>query len=200
MANRSLMRPRILVAMTGASGAPYAVSLLHRELGDVYLVMSAWGRMVLKEETGLGESDLESMVKQVFSDRDLANPFASGSNSFDAMVVLPCSLSTLAKIAMGLADSLITRAAMVALKERRRLVLVVREAPWPTNALENATRLSRDGVIILPASPHFYHRPTDLDELIEQFVDKIVVALGGEARISWRPDALKPDDSSEEAQ
>lgn len=182
---------RFLVAVTGASGAPYAVSLLRRDLGEVYLVMSDWGRMVMHEETGMRRDDLEPLVQGVFSDKDLASPFASGSNLFDAMVVLPCSLSTMAKIAGGMADSLITRAAMVALKERRRLVLVVREAPWPTNALENATALSRDGVVILPASPAFYHRPADLEELVEQFVDKVVVALGGEPRLSWRGEALQ---------
>ena len=183
---------RVVVGITGASGAPYAVALLRRELGEVYLVLSEWGRMVLREETGITEKELQPLVAKVFSDKDLANPFASGSNPFDALAVVPCSLSTLAKIATGIADSLITRAAMVALKERRRLVLVVREAPWPTNALENAARLSREGVIILPASPHFYYRPQQLDELIEQFVDKIASSLGLEPRLSWRADRLRP--------
>ena len=186
--------PRILVGVSGASGAPFVPALLRRVIGETYLVLSIWGRMVLREETGLDEDDLRPLVRGIYSDKDLANPFASGSNSFDAMVVMPCSLSTLAKIACGIADSLITRAAMVALKERRRLVLVVRETPWPTNALENAVRLSRDGVIILPASPAFYHKPETLDELIEQFVDKVVVALGHEARYVWRPEALEPGD------
>lgn len=185
---------RILVAVTGASGAPYAVALLRRWPADAYLVMSSWGRMVMQEETGLTRSDLEPLVVKSFSDRDLANPFASGSNPFDAMVVIPCSLSTMARIATGIADSLITRAATVALKERRRLVLVVREAPWPTNALENAARLSRDGVVILPASPPFYHRPETLEELVDHFVDKVVAALGGESPRSWREDLLAGND------
>lgn len=185
---------RTLVAVTGASGAPYVPALLRRDLGDKFLVLSSWGRMVLGEETGLTEDDLRPHVSRVFSDKDLANPFASGSNRFDAMVVVPCSLSTLAKIAAGIADSLITRAAMVALKERRRLVLVVREAPWPTNALENAARLSRDGVVILPASPPFYHRPASLEEMIEHFVDKIAAALGFEPARAWRPEVLDGED------
>ncbi len=183
-------RQRLLIGITGASGAPYAVALLQRELGEQYLVLSDWGRMVLAEETGRTEEDLRPHVRGIFSDKDLANPFASGSNAFDAMVVIPCSLSTLAKIAAGIADSLITRAAAVALKERRRLVLVVREAPWPTNGLDNAARLSREGVMIVPASPPFYHRPQTLEELVEQFVDKVVVALGFEPRLSWRPERL----------
>ncbi len=184
---------RILVGVTGASGAPYAVELLRRDLGEKYLVLSNWGRMVLKEETGLTEDDLRPLTRRIFSDKDLANAFASGSNAFDAMVVIPCSLSTMAKIAAGLADSLITRAAMVALKERRRLVLVVREAPWPTNALENAARLSRDGVIIVPASPPFYHQPADMEQLIEHFVDKVAATLGSETSRAWRPEQLETE-------
>ncbi len=189
----SSQKPRILLGITGASGATYAVELLSRRMGDVYVVLTDWGRMVLGEETGLSESDLRPMATGVFSDKDLANPFASGSNLFDAVLVMPCSVSTMAKIASGIADSLITRAALVALKERRRLVLVVREAPWPTNALENAARLSRDGVVIIPASPAFYHGPRTLEELVEQFVDKVVVTLGGAPRLSWRADRLEPE-------
>lgn len=184
-------QPRILVGVTGASGAPYAVALLRRRLGEVYLTLSGWGRMVLKEETGLGEDDLAPLVRKIFSDKDLANPFASGSNPFDAMVVIPCSLTTMAKIAAGIGDTWITRAAMVALKERRRLVLVVREAPWPANAFDNAARLSRDGAVVIPASPPFYHRPGSLDELVEQFVDKVVGVLGFEPRTRWRPGILE---------
>jgi len=184
-------RLRLLVAVTGASGAPYAVALLRRRLGDVWLALSGWGRMVLREETGLREDDLRPLVRGIIADKDLANPFASGSNAFDAMVIVPCSLTTMAKIAAGIGDTAITRAAMVALKERRRLVLVVREAPWPTNAFENAARLSRDGVTIVPASPPFYHRPETLEELIEQFVDKIVGCLGFEPQRKWRPGLLE---------
>jgi 4-hydroxy-3-polyprenylbenzoate decarboxylase len=182
---------RIFVGVTGASGAPYAVALLRRDLGDVYLALSGWGRMVMREETGLREADLQPLVRRIFSDKDLANPFSSGSNAFDAMVVVPCSLTTMAKIAAGIADTLITRAAMVALKERRRLVLVVREAPWPTSAFENAARLSREGVVIIPASPPFYHRPETLEQLIEQFVDKVVGVLGCEPRRRWREEVLE---------
>lgn len=182
---------RIFVGVTGASGAPYAVALLRRGIGDVYLALSNWGRMVMREETGLREADLQPLVRKIFSDKDLANPFSSGSNAFDAMVVVPCSLTTMAKIAAGIGDTLITRAAMVALKERRRLVLVVREAPWPTSAFENAARLSREGVVIIPASPPFYHRPETLEELIEQFVDKVVGVLGVAPQRRWREEALE---------
>lgn len=188
---------RYLIAVTGASGAPYAVALLRRRIGEVYLTLSNWGRMVLREETGLREADLAPLVRQVCSDKDLANPFSSGSNAFDAMIIVPCSISTMAKIAAGIGDTLITRAAIVALKERRRLVLVVREAPWPTSAFENAARLSREGVVVIPASPPFYHRPDTLEELVEQFVDKIVGVLGIEPQRRWRDGAL--DDGSDVA-
>lgn len=189
---------RYLVAITGASGSPYAVALLRRRIGEVYLTLSSWGRMVLGEETGMREADLAPLVDEIFSDKDLANPFSSGSNAFDAMVIVPCSISTMAKIAAGIGDTLITRSAMVALKERRPLVLVVREAPWPTSAFENAARLSREGVIVIPASPPFYHVPETLDDLIEQFVDKIVGVLGIEPQRKWREAALgAPDDLGE---
>ncbi|MGD8329618.1 MAG: UbiX family flavin prenyltransferase [Acidobacteriota bacterium] len=184
---------RLFVGVTGASGAPYAVALLRRRVGEVYLALSSWGRMVLREETGMREEDLRPLVRRVFSDKDLANPFSSGTNAFDAMVIIPCSVSTMAKIAAGIGDTLITRAALVALKERRRLVLVVREAPWPTSALENAARLSREGVVIIPASPPFYHVPETLDELIEQFVDKVLGVLGVEPAHKWREQVLHDD-------
>lgn len=184
-------KKRIFVGVTGASGAPYAVALLRRQLGDVYLALSKWGRMVMREETGLREADLEPLVQRIFSDQDLANPFSSGSNTFDAVVIVPCSITTMAKIATGIGDTLITRTALVALKERRSLVLVVREAPWPTSAFENAARLSRDGVVIIPASPPFYHAPETLEELVEQFVDKIVGVLGFEPRRKWREEVLE---------
>ena len=190
MTDSEVPRQRILVGVTGASGAPYTVAFLRRGLGDVYLALSDWGRMVMREETGLQEADLRPLVRKIFSDKDLANPFSSGSNAFDAMVIIPCSLTTMARIAAGIGDTLITRSAMVALKERRKLVLVVREAPWPTNAFENAARLSRDGVIVIPASPPFYHGPETLDDLVEQFVDKVVAVLGFEPREKWREDAL----------
>src|SRR5262245_44005253 len=110
----ALMR-RYLIGMTGASGAIYGVDLVKRCPGEKYLVMSDWARQVLGSETGLKPSDLEPHVKKIFPDRDLAAPFASGSVRYDAFVVIPCSVSTLARIAVGIADTLITRAAAVAL-------------------------------------------------------------------------------------
>src|SRR5512143_2298065 len=126
---------RYLIGMTGASGSIYGVDFVRRCPGEKYLVLSDWARQVLASETGLKPSDLEPHVKKVFSDSDLAAPFSSGSNRYDAFVVVPCTVSTLSRVAVGIADSLITRAAAVALKERMRLVLCVRETPLSTIAL-----------------------------------------------------------------
>ena len=182
---------RYLVAMTGASGAAYGVSFLRRCPGEKFLVMSDWARHVLQDETGLKPSDLEPHVTRVFRDDDLAAPFSSGSNRHDGMVLLPCSVSTLAKIATGIADTLITRAAAVALKERMRLVVCVRETPLSGIALENMLRLSREGAIVMPVSPPWYRHPADLQQLVDGFSDKVLHLLGEPAGPGWREDDLR---------
>ncbi len=182
---------RYLIGMTGASGSIYGVDFVRRCPGEKYLVMSDWARQVLASETGLKPSDLEPHVKKVFSDSDLAAPFSSGSNRYDAFVVLPCTVSTLSRIAVGIADSLITRAAAVALKERMRLVLCVRETPLSTIALENMARLSREGVVIMPISPPWYGRPRSLDDLVSGFTDKLLALLGEATGPAWREEELE---------
>ena len=182
---------RYLIAMTGASGAAYGVSFLKRCPGEKFLVLSDWARHVLASELGLKPADLEPHVKKVFSDADLAAPFASGTNRYDAMIVIPCSVSTLAKIAVGIADTLVTRAAAVALKERMRLVLCVRETPLSSIALENALKLSREGVVIMPVAPPWYARPQSLDALVGGFTDKVLALLGEPAGSAWREDELE---------
>ena len=144
---------RIVVGMTGASGALFGIEFLRRCAAEKYLIVTKWGRYVLKEETGLTEHHLAEHVKKTFSDDDMTSPFASGLPPFDALVIVPCSTSTMAKIACGLGDSLLTRAAQVALKERRKVILVVREAPLSTLHLKQAAELSQMGVIIMPLSP-----------------------------------------------
>jgi len=181
---------RYLVAMTGASGAAHGVSFVRRCPGEKYLVLSDWARHVLMDETGMKPADLERHVTKVFRDDDLAAPFSSGSNRFDAMVILPCSVSTLAKIASGIADTLITRAAAVALKERMRLVVCVRETPLSGIALENMLRLSREGAVVMPVSPPWYRRPTTLDQLVDGFSDKVLHLLGEPAGEGWRESEL----------
>jgi len=182
---------RFLIAMTGASGAAYAVDLLKRCPGDKYLVMSDWARQVLQSELGMKPSELEPFVKKSFRDDDLAAPFSSGSNRYDAMVILPCSSSTLAKIAAGISDTLITRAAAVALKERIRLIVCLRETPLSGIALENMLKLSREGAIITPVSPPWYQNPKDLAALVCGFTDKVLHLMGVPAGEGWREDALE---------
>ena len=182
---------RYLIGMTGASGAVHGVDFLKRCPGEKYLVMSDWARHVLHDETGLKPSDLEPHVRKIFADSDLAAPFASGSNRYDAFVVVPCSVSTMAKIAAGIADTLITRAAQVALKERMRMVLCVRETPLSTIALENCLKLSREGVIIMPISPPWYAGPESLDDLVAGFTGKVLALLGERAGQGWREEELE---------
>ena len=182
---------RIIVGITGASGAPFGVDFLRRCPAEKFLILTKWGRYVLKEETGLTEHHLAEHVKRSFSDDDLAAPFASGSNPFDALVIVPCSITTMARIACGLGDTLLTRTAQVALKERRRVVLVLRETPLSTIALEQAHKLSQAGVTIMPLSPPFYYHPRSLEEMIEQFTGKLLSLLGFETSLAWKPDALE---------
>lgn len=181
-----MQKQRIVIGITGASGAIFGVDFIQRLDAEKYLILSKWGRYVLKDETGLTEEDLQSHVKRVFPDEDLSSPVSSGSNRFDTMVILPCSVSTMAKIAGGLSDTLLTRTAQVALKERRRLIIGLRETPLSTIALEQAHRLSQAGAIIMPISPPFYHKPRDLQAMVEQFSDKVFSLLGQEPVHVWR--------------
>ncbi|HXS82854.1 MAG TPA: UbiX family flavin prenyltransferase [Methylomirabilota bacterium] len=182
---------RFLIAITGASGAAYAVDLLKRCPGDKFLVMSDWARQVLQSELGMKPSDLEPLVKKSFRDDDLAAPFSSGSNRYDAMVILPCSNSTLAKIAAGISDTLITRAASVALKERIRLIVCLRETPLSGIAIENMLKLSREGAVIAPVSPPWYQNPKDLTALVSGFTDKVLHLMGVAAGEGWREGDLE---------
>lgn len=182
---------RYLIGMTGASGIIHGVDFIQRCGGDKYLVLTDWARHVLNAEMGLQPRDLEPHVKKMLRDDDLAAPFSSGTNRYDAMIVVPCTVSTLAKIAAGIADSLVTRAAAVALKERMRLILCVRETPLSTIALENMARLSRDGVIIMPVSPPWYANPREIGELVGGFSNKLLSLLGEPAAPGWREGDLE---------
>ena len=181
---------RILIGISGASGSTVGAAFVRRCPGDKYLVVSEWGWKNLEIEAGIGRSDLEPHVKRIFADDDLAAPPSSGSNIFDATVIVPTSLSTLARIAAGLADTLITRMAQVALKERRRLVLCLRETPLSSIALENALKLSREGVMIMPVCPTFYRDPKSVDDLVNGYVDKVLAAIGAVTPKGWRAELL----------
>jgi len=182
---------RYLIAMTGASGAVHGVDFVRRCPGEKFLVLSDWARQVLISETGLKPADLEPHVRRIFADADLAAPFSSGTNRYDALIAIPCSASTLAKIAAGIADTLITRAAAVALKERMRLILCLRETPLSSIALENALKLSREGVVIMPVASPWYRNPRGIDDLVAGFTDKVLALLGEPAGAAWREDELE---------
>ena len=182
---------RVVVGITGASGATFGVEFLRRCDAEKYLILTKWGRYVLKEETGLTEHHLAEHVKKSFSDDDMTAPFASGLPPFDALVVVPCSISSMAKIACGLGDSLLGRVAQVAMKERRKIVLALREAPLSTLALEQAHKLSQLGVIVMPISPPFYHKPQTIEEMVAQFTDKLIGELGMTTNYAWRADELE---------
>jgi polyprenyl P-hydroxybenzoate/phenylacrylic acid decarboxylase-like protein len=153
--------------------------------------VSKWGKALLKDEVNMTEKDLQPFIKRQFPNDDLTAPLASGSNKFDAFVILPCSTSTLGKIASGIGDTLITRTAQVALKERYKLVLCIRETPLATNSLEQCAKLSRDGVIIMPVSPPLYYVPKTVDEYVDGFVDKLLGVIGVREPRGWRAEELE---------
>ena len=176
----------IVLAITGASGAPYAVRLLEQLLvaqQRVQLILSAHGLRLLHTETEItSEADLRTTVGAarwdslvtVFDDGDRGAAPASGSARNRGMVICPCSMGTISAISQGTSRSLVERAADVALKERRRLVLVPRETPYSAIHLENMLRVTRAGAIVLPASPGFYHRPTSLAEIVDFVVARVL--------------------------
>jgi flavin prenyltransferase len=182
---------RIVVGITGSSGAVYAKEFLKQCDADTYLIVSKWGKVLLKDELGMSDHDLAPFVKKQFSDDDMTAPMASGSNRIDACVILPCSTSTLGKIASGIGDTLITRTAQVAMKERSKLILCVRETPLSTITLEQCAKLSRDGVIIMPISPPLYFVPNTVDEYIGAFVEKLLGVVGVRAPKGWRSEELE---------
>ncbi len=182
---------RVAVGVTGASGALFALDFVRRCPGDKYLVASKWARALLQEELGVREDVFDPFVVARFSDSDLAAPLASGSNPLDAFVIVPCSISTAAKIAAGIGDTLITRTAQVTLKERRRLVVAVRETPLSGLALDALARLSREGAIVFPLSPPWYGRPQSLDDLVRATTDRLLAQIGVETPGGWRSEDLE---------
>ena len=169
---------RTVVGVTGASGAPYAYRLLETLDGEIDLILSRDAEDVIRLETGREPVEFEKLATRAFRNDNLAAPPASGSYPFDAMVIVPASGTTLAKVAAGIADNLITRAASVALKERRRLIVVPRETPLSPIALENLTKLANAGATVLPAMPGFYQRPKSVQQIVDFVVGRILDQLG----------------------
>ncbi|MBE3574667.1 MAG: UbiX family flavin prenyltransferase [Firmicutes bacterium] len=177
---------RLVVGITGASGAIYAVRLLKALTGtgtEVHLVLSRWALETLRLETGITEDTLRGLATRCYEENDLAAPIASGSFQHQGMVVVPCSMRTLAGIAHGYAANLIMRAADVTIKEHRKLILVPRETPLSAIHLENMLSLARLGVVIMPPVPAFYHRPQTIDDLVNHLVARILDHLGLEQHL-----------------
>ena len=172
---------RVVVGITGATGAVYAVRLLARlrEAGrETHLIASPAGVLNVHHELGLDRRELERLADVAYAPGDVGAAIASGSFATEAMVVAPCSMKSLAAIAHGMADNLLTRAADVTLKERRRLVLMVRETPFNLAHLRNMTAATEMGAVIFPPLPAFYHRPGSLDEIIDDTVERTLALLG----------------------
>jgi flavin prenyltransferase len=182
---------RIVVGVTGATGAIYAIRLLERlrQAGrETHLVVTPAALLNVHHELGLDRKSLEALADVAYKPADVGAAIASGSFAAEAMVVVPCSMKSLAAIANGLSDNLLTRAADVALKERRRLILMVRETPFNLAHLRNMTSATEMGAIVFPPLPAFYHRPQTIAALVDETVERVLALLGveGAAPQPWR--------------
>jgi 4-hydroxy-3-polyprenylbenzoate decarboxylase len=172
---------KIIVGITGATGAIYGVRLLerlHEAEVETHLVISRWGARTLLHETAYSREQVEALASVSYAPADMGAAISSGSFRTEGMIVAPCSAKTLAAIAHGYGDGLIHRSADVVLKERRRLVLVVREAPLSDIHLENMLKLSRMGAVVLPPLPAFYSHPRTIDDLVDHTVSRILDQFG----------------------
>ena len=176
---------KIILAVTGASGAPYAKNLLERIIQlrnspqEIAVIFSDTGREIWKHETGQ-DIIMKSPAKE-YDNGSFFAPFASGSSSFDTMIICPASMGTIGRIANGTSDDLIARAADVILKEKRKLIITPREAPYNLIHIRNMETLTLTGAIICPASPSFYSNPGNIDDLIRTVTDRIISLAGFEA-------------------
>lgn len=172
---------RLIVGITGASGAVYGTRLLQRARAlsmQTHLILSPAGVLSAHHELGLERKQIEALADQVHAHADIGACVASGSFAAEAMVIAPCSMKTLGAIAHGLGDNLLTRAADVMLKERRRLVLLARETPLNLAHLRNMTAVTEMGGIVFPPLPAFYHHPQTIDELVDETVERVLQLLG----------------------
>jgi 4-hydroxy-3-polyprenylbenzoate decarboxylase len=185
--------PRIGVGITGSSGSVYALDFLKRYPHDKFVVMSKWGKAVMKDELKMRDpsKEIEPFIKKEFADTDMTSPLASGTTNLDAFVIIPASTSTIGKIASGIGDTLITRAAAVCLKERYKLIICVRETPLSTITLEQLAKLSRDGAVIMPISPPLYFVPETVEEYVQGYVNKVLQQCGVHVGKGWRSEELE---------
>ncbi len=183
MNNENITPPRkIAVAVTGASGAIYAKLLLEQlkkhseQINEVALVWSENAKFVWQHE--LGNNDFEKISFKSYDKNDFTAPFASGSSSYEALIICPCSMGTLGRIATGISNDLITRAADVMLKERRKLICVIRETPYNLIHLKNMIAVTEAGGIICPATPSFYSKPQNIEEAVATVIDRVLQLCG----------------------
>ena len=173
---------KIVIGVTGASGTIYAIDLMKKlqEIANVetHVVFSAWAKKNLQLETKLSLTDIKDLADYFYSDSDLGATIASGSFLTDGMIIVPASMKTVASIAVGIGDNLISRAADVTRKEQRKLIMVPRETPLNTIHLENMTKLSRMGVQMIPPIPAFYNQPQTIQDLVDHQTMKELDALG----------------------
>lgn len=187
---------RIIVAITGATGVVYGVRLMQtlRSAGvETHCLISDAGVLNLHQELALKRKDAEAYADVVHNVRDVGASIASGSFQSNGMIIAPCSMKTLAAVAHGLSDNLITRAADVVLKERRRLVLMVRETPFNLAHLRNMTAVTEMGGIIFPPLPGFYHRPASIEEMVDHTVGRVLDLFSVEHQLTPRWSGLKPE-------
>ncbi len=192
---------RIIVGITGATGAIFGIRLLQALRAaevESHLVLSKWGQQTIEHEMGLSIEQLRELASVSHGSGNMAATVSSGSFHTDGMVIAPCSMRTLGAIAHGYGESLVHRAADVILKERRKLVLVPRETPLSQIHLENMLKLARMGVIMLPPMPAFYNRPQTIDDIVDHIVARVLDQFGIPADFAkrWdgqlsRPDAVK---------
>lgn len=176
-----MVSDRYVVAITGASGATYAIRLLEvfKEIGvETHGIITGAGLTNLRIEKSLTANDFANLCTYTYDEKDVGASPASGSFLMNGMVIVPCSMRTLACVAQGISDNLVTRSADVCLKERRKLVLVPRETPLSLVHLRNMALAVEAGAIIVPAMPGFYHRPREIGDLVDHVVGKILDALG----------------------
>ncbi|MFX1376522.1 MAG: UbiX family flavin prenyltransferase [Promethearchaeota archaeon] len=177
----------MLVAITGATGVNFAVKFL-KKLKEkdikIELIISKVAEKIINIETDYNISDIHKLADKSYNVDDLLSPPASGSYKIESMVIIPCSMKTLSAVANGYANNLISRAADVMIKEKRKLLLVVRETPFSVIHLENMLKLARLGVIICPPIPSYYMKPKNIDELMEYTIDRILDQIGIDSNIN----------------
>lgn len=185
---------RLVVAITGASGVVYGRRLLEAlkdKKIETHLIVSKAAEKVIEHELGLGKKDFEKLAEHVYSADDLTAPLMSGSFKTDGMAIVPCSMKTLAGIVHGFADNLILRAADVALKEKRRVVVVPRETPLNVVHLRNMLTAAKLGVFVVPAMPAFYYQPEKIDDLVDFVVGRVLDCFGIEHKLFKRYSGIR---------